>query len=272
MGFFRYPGGKQRLRPYIIQELDKFVKNHDTYNEPFWGAGNVGGTFIKDKNLNCWINELNLSLVKLWECVLKYHKELIELVNQYQPSADDFYQFRQEILSDNYTTKISDNETLDIGFKKLACHQMSFAGCGEMARGCIGGKKQLSDKANARWYPHKIVVEINKLHFNITQHNCKITNLSFQDVLKHSESMLVYLDPPYPTYTKSDACYKYMMTKENHEELALILKNSHHDWVMSNENSEFIRNIYSWANIKEVAINYSMSKTEKKELIITKCQ
>ncbi len=271
MGFFRYPGGKNRLRSHILKELDKLLKNNDTYCEPFWGAGNIGGNYIQGKKLNCWINELNFSLTKLWECVLKYPEELIKLVNEYNPNADDFYQFRQEIITDNYEAKFSDNETLDIGFKKLSCHQMSFAGCGEMARGCIGGKKQISDKANARWYPHKIIVEINKLHHNIAQHNCKITNLKFQDVLKHETPMLIYLDPPYPTYTKSDACYKYMMSKEEHEELATILKNSHHDWVMSNENSTFIRDIYSWANLKEVAINYSMSKTEKKELIIT-CQ
>ena len=267
--FFRYPGGKRRLCSFVLEKLKNLRSAGQTaYCEPFWGAGNVGMSCIEELQLPLWANDKDAALIALWRCVHLHSEELIALVEQYKPCTEDFFSFKQELESEIFSSRFGES-TLDVGFKKLACHQMSFGGCGEAARGPIGGKEQKSKwKIDCRWSPKTLVKKIRSLSKRLSNLDVRFTSIDFREVLATPEKMLVYLDPPYPTFAPNDRVYRLMLEQSAHSELAKLLQETHHDWVMSNEDNPVIRELYGWAKKDYLSINYSMSKKVKGEVLV----
>jgi len=67
--------------------------------------------------------------------------------------------------------------------------------------------------------------------------------------------------------------YEHSMNKMDHEKLANILSSSENNWVLSYDNCQDIREMYSWARLLEIDVKYCI-KGEKtswdktRELII----
>lgn len=89
--------------------------------------------------------------------------------------------------------------------------------------------------------------------------------------------MFIFLDPPYYSATKSALYGKNGNLHKifDHERLSLLLKNSDHKWLITYDNSEYIRDLYSFANITTWDITYGMRNVNKngnqneKELFIS---
>ena len=61
--FFRYPGGKSKLKDRIVCKLNKISSNNTLeYREPFFGGGSIGLSFFEKRpNLDkIWINDFDL--------------------------------------------------------------------------------------------------------------------------------------------------------------------------------------------------------------------
>ena len=78
MSFFRYPGGKSKLKNIISSHLN--VYSNVEYREPFFGGGGVGMQFISDNPsiTNIWINDKDIGVSNLWTAVLRYPEALKE--------------------------------------------------------------------------------------------------------------------------------------------------------------------------------------------------
>lgn len=110
MSFFRYPGGKNKLKEKIIQKLFQINNspNIKTYREPFWGGGSVGISLLSDCFIEIneiWINDKDIGIVSLWTALLKYPEELQKLIKKFKPSVNHFYEFKNiNIFWYNYST------------------------------------------------------------------------------------------------------------------------------------------------------------------------
>ncbi|KKL03797.1 hypothetical protein LCGC14_2622550, partial [marine sediment metagenome] len=79
---------------------------------------------------------------------------------------------------------------------------------------------------------------------------------------------LVYLDPPY--FEKGGQCYKHSFSEEDHVRLATALRDTHHQWVLSYDDCPEVRDLYSFARIQELPVNYSIAgSVPNVELLIT---
>ena len=277
---FRYPGGKNKLKKIIIEDIlfyysEKCYNSSPIYIEPFLGAGSIGIELLSKNKINtvCF-NDYDIGIYCFWMSVLNYPNELCELIDNFIPSVENFYNFKEFLTSinrDNFLQSV-----LDVGFKKMVIHQISYSGLGVMSGGPLGGREQSSAyKINCRWSPSHLKSNIIKTHQLLKKSNiynnqfyCKDFEESM-DLFKE-QNVFYYLDPPY--YEKGPELYQYSFSESDHCRLANILKNEQGPWILSYDNNERIRELYSWAYMKEVkvscTINTKKSSNIKNELLI----
>ena len=108
--------------------------------------------------------------------------------------------------------------------------------------------------------------------------NTKITNFDFQKVIEaDGEDVFIFLDPPYYSATKSALYGKNgnMHKGFDHERFAEVMKNTNHNWLITYDNCEYIRDLFSFANIFTWELTYGMrnvtdnSKQKEKEIFIS---
>ena len=108
--FFRYPGGKNKIRKQIVDTIWGILKEHPCteYREPFFGGGAIGINVLKEnaKNDNLlqsiWINDFDLGIACLWTSVLQHREVLLSVVDTFKPSVNLFDKYKKELL--NVTT------------------------------------------------------------------------------------------------------------------------------------------------------------------------
>lgn len=269
MSFFRYPGGKSKLRKEIVNKLSAQAAHKGLqYREPFFGGGSIGLKFLADSQhiTKAWINDKDVGIACLWTSVIRYHEEFKERVKSFKPSVQAFHEIRSELIAQ--TAMPSQDKIIDIGFKKLAIHQISYSGLGTKSGGPLGGAKQESDyKVDCRWSPKYICKKIDKVHGflgNLEIHENCCTNLDFSDLIKDNTcDSLLYLDPPY--YIKGNDLYQHGFTVEDHKRLAVALKNTKHNWLLSYDDCQDIRDLYKWASLESLDVNYSITATKNKD-------
>lgn len=268
-GFFRYPGGKSKLRKRIASKIHDIIDGSNVeYREPFFGGGSIGLLLMRDNpNLrDVWINDFDLGVSALWTTVIRRPELLIEKVRSFVPSVDAFYRFKDDLASCAYGDADS---CADYGFKKLAIHQISYSGLGTKSGGPLGGRDQKSAyKIDCRWSPDYIcnkIVDINKMFSCMNVRNNKCTSYDFCDVITDCEKpAVIYLDPPY--YDKGNDLYQHGLSILDHQRLADCLRTTNHRWLLSYDNCEEVRDLYSWANMEVIEeVSYSITATKDKE-------
>lgn len=271
MSFFRYPGGKSKLRNQIVDKLSKISKlSNLEYREPFFGGGSIGLKLLQDDLdlKSIWINDFDPGISCLWTTLINRPDLLKNKVQSFKPSVEEFYKLKKELTSEppNFT---SDVIIANFGFKKLAIHQISYSGLGTKSGGPLGGENQLSKyPIDCRWSPNYICKKIDILSEKFNRLKIryqKCTNLDFEEVISNEENKaIIYLDPPY--FVKGNDLYQCGFTENDHKRLANTLRKSKHQWVLSYDNCKEIHELYSWANIDFIdEINYSITALKDKE-------
>jgi DNA adenine methylase len=249
----RYPGGKSKLSNRLIEKF----KIAGQFREPFFGGGSIGVKML-DSVKNMWVNDKDYGISCFWNSVAKYPQELIDKIQSFVPSVESFYQIKNELL-----TEVNQN-IVDVGFKKLAIHQISYSGLGVKSGGPLGGEKQESQyKVNCRWSPDYICNKIVKLNKKINSIKFICTNLDFQEVIENTTPCFIYLDPPY--FVKGNELYQYGFSLEDHSRLAKSLKETNHSWVLSYDDCSEVRELYNWACIEEISTKYTITNLKNKE-------
>lgn len=263
---FRYPGGKSKLQKPILAKLNKLLDKPLRYCEPFFGGGSIGLNLLGHKNIShCWLNDKDLGLTSLWNSIKFYPDLLKAKIRAFEPSTEAFYLFRDYFS--NLTAADSLEAIVEIGFRKLAIHQISYSGLGVKSGSPLGGKSQESNyKIDCRWSPEYLCNRIDLLNFKFStagSQGISFTSLDFEEVIGNTAvASLIYLDPPY--YVKGSQLYQHGFTVEDHGRLADSLKNTVHKWLLSYDDCPKVRELYGWASIEQVSVNYSITATKGK--------
>ena len=269
MSFFRYPGGKGKLSEEIIPYLKRmsFKKNIE-YREPFFGSGSIGLKYLEDFEIinKIWINDKDLGISSLWTAVINNKEDLKQMVRDFKPSVEEFYRIKKYFENDC-------SEGIECGFNKLAIHQISYSGLGLKSGSPLGGKNQNSEyKIDCRWSSDYICKKIDlasKILNRKLKNNC-CNSCDFEELIKDEDDAVLYLDPPY--YEKGNELYILGFKDEDHFRLMNLLKNCKHKWVLSYDDCDFIRYLYSWAKIINLNVKYTIKNKKennnKKEIVI----
>ena len=281
MSVLRYPGGKSKLRCQITKCLiEHACRKGIQYREPFFGGGSIGLQLLKDRPdmKSIWINDKDIGIACLWTSIINYIDDFKERVNSFKPSVDQFYLIKEELIALKTMPK-QRKKIVDIGFKKLAIHQISYSGLGTKSGSPLGGKQQDSEyKIDCRWSPKSICKKASNIHDQfyvislrdnefsaISLHDNCCTNLDFEDLIVSDETdAFIYLDPPY--FVKGNGLYQENFTANDHQRLADSLKKTNHTWVLSYDDCDEVRALYEgWADFHSVSVKYSITSTKKED-------
>ncbi|RKY43084.1 MAG: hypothetical protein DRP85_00885 [Candidatus Makaraimicrobium thalassicum] len=277
MTLFRYPGGKSRLKKHILPILKSWAKElkNFVYIEPFFGGGAIGLEFLHHCP-RAILNDVDFNIFAVWWTVKHNHTELINKIANYQPKVKDFYNFQKFLLNPPHDY----NRLTEIAFKKIAIHQMSYSGLGEMAGGPIGGKNQRSKyQIDCRWKPLTLIKKIAKYH-RLLNSACKlgvsIINFDFKKLNFNNlrmrmidENAIIYLDPPY--IEEGNELYRCSFTIDDHEKLSAILRSLPAEcrWLLSYKWHPLLKELYPDCEIKFIQLTSTVNSKNPK--VNTEC-
>lgn len=258
----RYPGGKSRAIPQIIQMLPPTISE---FREPMVGGGALY-IYLKQSFRTIskfWINDINHDLALFWMCAQKDNAHLIQQIQTYlcmfATGKELFNYFR------NSATQFPE---LGRAARFFILNRITFSGTTE-----AGG---YSEEA---WKSRMTSSSIDRLKLleGIMQ-DTQITCDDYKESLLYpGNDVFVFLDPPYHSAKKSKL---YGKNGCNHvsfdyEELAEALKLCKHNWLVTLDNDPYITDIFGFANIHQWSLQYGMNNVKKtnsalgKELFIS---
>jgi len=256
----RYPGGKSRA----IKIIDPLIPDFQEFREPFLGGGSVFfHTKQKFPGRKYWVNDLYLELFRFWS---ESQTNLDKVVDQVEKWKAEFLDGRQlhRFLVDNIKT-LSPTET---GAAFFVLNRVTFSGTSES-----GG---FSNQAFLKRFTPSSIDRLKKI--DVVLKDSKITNLDFQEVVDAAgKDVFIFLDPPYYSASKSALYGKNgnMHKGFDHERLAEVMKKTNHKWLITYDNSDYIRELFSFANIFTWELTYGMrnvnkdSEQKEKEIFIS---
>lgn len=251
--YIRYPGGKSKQTDRILRY---FYDHEEDYRESFIGGGSV---FLRLDFHTAWINDIDPEIYDLWRLVKHNPNVLISLINQHTKIiTHDKTPDRIKQALDLWDL-IKDNNTYPPGYRALFLNKTCFSGV--KSGGPTGGRHQTGDYTLAsRWAPEMTIKRILAAHEKLK--NVRITNLSYEDtMLESSDDTCFYFDPPY--LEKGSQCYDFPFTIEDHERFANVVSNCEHRYVVTLDDCENLRNIWSTLVPKHLILSetwlYSMT-------------
>ena len=245
--FVKWAGGKTQLLSNLISYMPT---TYGDYYEPFIGGGAL---LFKLQPEHPHINDANNELLSVYRCFLDKSKcqKLMELLLRYQQnhSEEQYYEVRALDKSEEWNNSATDVER---------AARMIY-----LNKSCFNGLYRVNSKGffNVPSGKKKTVNCFDKDNFEgILSYFGKaqpvITNGDFAECVKNAKAGdFVYFDPPYDTWENKDSFTSYAKNpfgKEEQKRLAdLYAKlSSRGVFVMlSNHNTEFIRQLYKDFNI-----------------------
>jgi DNA adenine methylase len=268
--FVKWAGGKRQLMTYL---LELKPKNFNTYFEPFIGGGAL---FLELAPKEAVINDFNSELISVYKSLKSKEtfEVLYKLCKEHEAlhSEDYFYKIRALDTSSDYTNQPSPTRAARCIYLNKACFNGLYR---------VNAKGQFNVPFNGKTKV-KLFDEDNfqALHQYFLNNDISIHNGDYQAILdKPRKGDFVYFDPPYDVVgNQSFTTYtKIGFGREEQTRLRDNFKNLSEKGVfvmLSNSNTEFIRELYKDFNIHIVQArrninSQSNGRGKVEEVIVT---
>lgn len=237
----------------ILRFNSFFFPNVNWFREPFVGGGSVF-VYLKQRYPSrlFWINDIYKNLYHFWNECKENPNELIDSIWEFSEKYSDGKELHKFLLSniDNFND-----------LKKAAAffvfNRITFSGTTESGR--------FSNAAFHKRFTKSSIERVESLSKILS--NTKITNYDYEEVISsNGNDVFLFLDPPYYSATKS-ALYGKNGTLHktfDHERFANAMKHTKHKWLITYDDSSYIKNLFSFANIKSWDLTYGMRNVTKK--------
>lgn len=252
----RYPGGKGKIAKFFHQVIEDNDLLDGTYVEPYAGGASVALSLLFNEYVsNIVINDYDRSIYAFWRSVLSYTDELCKRIEAVRVNTKT-WKMCKEIQRKKKRSKI-----LDLGFSTFFLNRTNHSGI--INAGIIGGKSQKGKwKIDARFNKENLISRIRAI--GEYKDRIKIHNLDAQFLLQKlapsfNKKTFCYFDPPY--YEKGEELYVNYYTHEDHMQIAKRIKKlKQTKWIVSYDNQQEIKNMYTGCKRIEYNLNYSVRK------------
>jgi len=257
----RYPGGKYSFSRLLARFIELNGLQDGIYAEPYAGGAGAGLYLLFSEYVNNIIlNDANITIYLFWKSILYDSERFIKMINDTPISIDEWRRQSKVFKS------IKSYSELEVAFSTFYLNRCNRSGI--LNAGPIGGQSQNGRwRINARFNKKELIRRIEKIAlFNsrITIYNLDAIEFMEQHILPLSgrnNRLLVYLDPPY--YSKGDQLYLNYYTVEDHEKLSDFINGQYEfKWIVSYDDVEQVRQLYSDRAINEVSLHYSAHSTK----------
>lgn len=260
----RYPGGKNRLAPFVGLAIQNLKINHCTYVEPFAGGAGVALSLLLNGIVdNIVINDYDKAIYSFWRAIKQDHNELIEKIIETPVTIDEWY--RQRNI---YSTATS--YSIDLAFATLFLNRTNRSGI--LNAGPIGGYSQLGEwKLDVRYDKETLISKIQLIadrRQHIAVYNKDIISLLRNYSASFGDNVFYYFDPPY--YNKGQKLYKNFFNHQDHQRIRnVITKEITAPWLITYDDVKEIAELYREFDLRRFDLTYSAAnKGTASELMI----
>lgn len=281
--FLKWVGGKRKLIPFLMELIPD---NIETYYEPFVGGGAFFYALEENKLFkNAVINDFNKELINAYSVI---KSNLSQLIYNLQLLKDSYHSGNKEefyyIVRNNYYLVKNNFTGIQASVGNSATERA--ARFIFLNKCCFNGMYRVNKKgkfnvpfgkhANPPILQSDVLIECEKALTNTI-----VLNGDFEPAIANAKSGdLIMCDPPYVPISKTSNFTSYTESGFNiaeQERLSKCMKslaNNGVSVIISNSNTEIVRDLYSGLNIHEVQmarnINSDATKRSKiTELVIT---
>ena len=250
----RYPGGKSKLTPYVLDIIKLNNLEGGAYVEPFAGGCAIAWYLLLNNHVDkIYINDLDKSIYSFWHSVLYRTDELCQLIDSTLITIDEWHKQRKI-----YREGASD--LLKLGFSTLFLNRTNHSGI--IKGGVIGGLEQKGNyKLDCRFNKNRIIDQIKSI--SMYEKNIRLTNLDAIQFIDNNISKIegkafINIDPPY--YVKGKGLYQNYFEHDDHYRLFESVKRIKHPWIVTDDDTPEICSIYSEYLPKSFGLSYTAQK------------
>jgi DNA adenine methylase len=261
----RYPGGKQKLAPFIAEVLTENNLVGCQYVEPYAGGAGVAIELLLEKIVShIHLNDSFYPIFAFWNSVVNRSEEFCRKISLASLTINEWKK-KREILR-NY----AEHDELEVGFSMFYLNRCNRSGV--LSGGVIGGLEQTGKwKMDARFPRNELIRRIEAIA--LRKNSISLTNMDAEGFLlnnvpKFPQNTFIYCDPPY--FEKSNRLYMNSYSPEDHVRVAKVIQEKvHKKWIVSYDGVIEILTYYSKRKAFLYDLQYNASRVYKgKEVFI----
>jgi DNA adenine methylase len=261
----RYPGGKSRGVKY----LKSFLPDYSEFREVFFGGGSLTFYCIQQHPERVYsASDLNYELYCFWSQLKCNSEKLIDgvqvIFDRYKKVQNDGGNFSikgKELFCLLVSRRESNLSELERAIDFFILNRITFSGVvdsGGYSQGSFDGR--FTQSAIDRLKTTAPVIQ--PIDFLCEDYNYLLN--------KEGEDVFIFLDPPYYSATKSKLYGKkgILHTQFDHQLMFKELKTSRHKWLITYDNSEYIKDLYKDFYQVEWQLQYGMTNSNNSPSVL----
>jgi len=261
----RYPGGKQKLAPFIREIIQSNGLEGGHYVEPYAGGAGVAIELLVNGTVgHVHLNDSSLPIYAFWMAILGDADAFCRRLEMIPIDVDEWRRQREILRHPNEVP------LHDLGFAAFYLNRTNRSGV--LSGGVIGGLQQTGEwKIDARFPRQELISRIEliaSLRDSITITGLDAEEYFRDEVANLPENTLIYCDPPY--FEKANRLYLNHYAPGDHQRIAeMIRAETERKWVVSYDGVPEILGYYEGSRKFLYDLQYNASKAYKgKEVFI----
>lgn len=257
----RYPGGKQKLAPFIYEVMRENNLDGSHYVEPYAGGAGVAiDLLLSGKVTHIHLNDASLAINAFWRSILSKTEDFCRRISSASLTIEEWR--RQKYILSHPREFCQ----LDLGFSLFYLNRCNRSGI--PSGGLIGGLKQEGKwKMDARFPRNELIRRIEVIALKkkkITIKNMDAEKFIKEYIPKLPLNTLIYCDPPY--YHKAERLYLNHYAPDDHAIISQIIQNEiAQSWLVSYDNASEIKQYYRDRKYFIYSLQYNAAKAYKGE-------
>jgi DNA adenine methylase len=252
----RYPGGKQRISPFVRELIATNSLNDGHYVEPYAGGAGIAMELLLDGVVShVHLNDISIPLYAFWNSVLSRPDDLCERVACASLTVEEWRKRRSVVQSPQ------GHDELDVGFSTLYLNRCNRSGV--LSGGLIGGIAQASEwNMDARFPRTELIRRIQAIAsrrdaITVYNHDAKLFMQTCIETLP--TNTLVYCDPPYFNVRSRLYMNRYKMS--DHIDISRIIQGClKRKWIVSYDSTPEIQQLYRERRLFSYLLQYNAAQ------------
>jgi DNA adenine methylase len=255
----RYPGGKQKLTPFVIEILKENDLIDGHYVEPYAGGAGVAiELLLSNKVSHIHLNDSSFPIYAFWKSIISSSEQMCHLISRASLTIEEWKRQREIVRNaDKY-------DELEVGFATFYLNRCNRSGV--LSGGVIGGLEQKGVwKMDARFSRNELIRRIELI--SSRRSSISISNMDAEKYILNyipnlPNNTFTYCDPPY--FEKSSGLYLNLYKVDDHARIAGIIQDSlPYKWAVSYDGAFEILNYYRNRRMFLYDLQYNAARVYK---------
>jgi len=260
----RYPGGKQKLAPFIADVLKTNDLVGCEYSEPYAGGAGAAMELLLDGLVSrVHLNDVSYPIYAFWASLKRFPDELCRRISRASLTIAEWQRHRAVVRAPK------EHDVLELGFSTLYLNRCNRSGV--LTGGLIGGLSQDGPwKMDARFPRKELTKRVEAIASRA--HRIRLRNWDAERFLLEylpglPTGTFVYCDPPY--YEKASRLYLNSYKTDDHSRIASIIQRKvRHRWMVSYDAVQPIISLYASRRSLYYALQYNAAKVYRGKEVI----